>query len=111
VIEVRTSDYMMMDSLAIWVLLKFEGQGRRVLRLGDDNLTRNWEEVPDPALEVKPTLVLDNESARVLLDALLRHYQGASDMHTVRSDLLHERKRVDKLTDALIGIAAAPSPR
>ena len=41
-----------------------------------------------------------------LLDALLRHYQGASDMHTVRADLLHERGRVDKLTDAMIKIAA-----
>jgi hypothetical protein len=43
------------------------------------------------------TFRLQDEAARALLDALLRHYQGASDMHTVRSDLLHERGRVDNL--------------
>lgn len=104
-IEVRTSDYMMMDGLAVWILMNFEGQDRRVLRIGDDGLTREWEEVPLPAVEVKPTIVLNNDSGRALLEALLRHYQGASDMHTVRADLLHERGRVDKITDALIDIA------
>jgi hypothetical protein len=104
VIEVRTSDYMMMDSLAIWVIQKWEGQNKRVLHIHGTS-AREWEEV-DPLAQPEPTIVLDNDAGHALLDALLRHYQGASDMHTVRSDLLHERKRVDKLTDALIGIAA-----
>ena len=58
--------------------------------------------VSEPAV----TIALDDDEARALLDALLRHYQGASDMHTVRSDLLHERARVDKLTEAIIRIAS-----
>lgn len=52
-----------------------------------------------------PTMLLTNDLARALLDALMRHYQGASDMHTVRADLLHERGRVDKLVTAVIDLA------
>lgn len=101
-IDVRVSDDFMVDGLAIWISLK-QGQSRRLLRLGTQG-ERTWEEI-DPQTNVEPTLKLDGESARSLLDALLRHYQGASDMHTVRSDLLHERGRVDKLTAAVIAIA------
>lgn len=98
---------MMADGLAIWVTMKFEGQNRRVLRAHGGLPSREWEEITDPAAAVEPTIVLESDAARSLLDALLRHYQGASDMHTVRADLLHERGRVDKLTDAVIRIAGA----
>lgn len=103
-IEVRVSDDFMIDGLAIYISQKVAGMGRQILRL-HDNGTQGWELVEQPATITDPTLKLDGDSARALLDALLRHYQGASDMHTVRSDLLHERGRVDKLTDAVIAIA------
>lgn len=71
----------------------------------DGSVYSVWEQIPDDTLATSPTLTLGDDEARALLDALMRHYQGASDMHTVRQDLLHERGRVDKLTEAMIGIA------
>jgi hypothetical protein len=49
-----------------------------------------------------PALRMPDEMARALLDALSAHYGGTSDTRTLRSDLLHERGRVDKVTGALI---------
>jgi hypothetical protein len=54
---------------------------------------------------VQPTLVLQDDMARALLDALMHHYQGAEDTRAVRRDYDAERARVDKLTDALISLA------
>jgi hypothetical protein len=102
VFDVRVSDDFIIDGLAIWVSLK-DGDSRRVLRLGGDR-GHEWQQV-EPATATEPTLQLPGEAARALLDALLRHYEGASDMHTVRSDLLHERGRVDKLIDVISQIA------
>lgn len=65
----------------------------------------HFDPVEDTMAVQKPTLTLSNDAARALLDALTRHYQGASDMHTVRADLLHERGRVDKLMTAVIDLA------
>ncbi len=101
-IDVRVTDDYMIDGLAIFVSAKLHGDGRtrQLLRLGAGG-SQTWEDV-DTHTNVEPTLKLPGEAARALLDALLRHYEGASDQRTVRSDLLHERGRVDKLTDALI---------
>lgn len=51
------------------------------------------------------TFSLPDEFARALLEKLLQYYQGASDMHTVRADLLHERGRVDKMIETISNIA------
>lgn len=104
-IQARVSDYMLMDGVAVMITDKREGGNRRVRRFHRDTNVVEWEEITDPAIGVEATMILSNDEARALLDALLRHYQGASDMHTVRSDLLHERARVDKLTDAVIEAA------
>jgi hypothetical protein len=105
VIEVRVSDYMMVGGIAVQVTHR-QGDGpRSVLKM--NGAMREWEEVSGQITTSPPvTLALEDGEALALLDALLRHYQGASDMHTVRSDLLHERGRVDKLTDAMIRIAS-----
>lgn len=103
-IEARISDRMMADGIAAWIVMRDDGRVTRVLRPDGDFMT--WDEVPEPLAEIRPTFTLEGECARALLDALLRHYQGASDMHTVRADLLHERGRVDRLTDAVIRIAS-----
>jgi hypothetical protein len=91
----------------ISVRITMENDDRRLIMVpGEDGYTR-WEEFnPQQVLTDGPALTirLPDEAGRALLDALLRHYQGASDMHTIRSDLLHERGRVDKLTDAFIRI-------
>jgi hypothetical protein len=65
----------------------------------------SWETVEDPTAEIAPTLFLGHEEARVLLDALAQHYQGASDMRLLRADRDHERGRVDKLLDVVAEIA------
>lgn len=79
-----------------------------VMRLqGEDGRApwTSWETVEDPTAEIAPTLFLGHEEARVLLDALAQHYQGASDMRLLRADRDHERGRVDKLLDVVSEIA------
>lgn len=58
---------------------------------------------------LSPTITLHESAARSLLDQLLQHFQGATDLHTVRADLLHERDRRDRLEDSLTRIAEAKS--
>jgi len=93
------------DGIAVRITLEQEG-GRLIMHVGSDAMT-SWEPFsPQPVSGNGITMHLQDEAARALLDALLRYYEGASDMHTVRSDLLHERGRVDRLTDALIRMTA-----
>lgn len=92
----------MVDGVAIYVSMKMD-HGRKLLRLGPHG-QQEWAD-HDPLTNAEPTLKLDGEAARALLDALLRHYEGASDMHIARQDLIHERNRVDKLTSGLMQIA------
>lgn len=109
-IEVQLSDsYAFSAGVGIRFLRKFGDGSRQILRLGDGIATRAWEEASDLVMMENPaTLVLEEDEARALLEALLRRYQGASDMHTVRSDLLHERGRVDKLLATVTDLAARP---
>jgi len=75
----------------------------RALRIGQ-GYEREWEEVTEYAGH-GPTLVLEEDEARALLDALTRYYSGAEDTRALRKDYDAERGRVDKLTDAVIGLA------
>lgn len=100
--RVFITDDFMSGGVAISLGLK-HGSGTSIMRVGESGRTQ-LEEV-DPMMTTDPTIRLPEEFGRALLEGLLRFYQGASDMHTVRSDLLHERGRVDKLTDAMIEIA------
>jgi hypothetical protein len=101
--EVRISDDFMIDGVAIYIAIKDGPGSRRLLRLHEDG-SQEWKEIA-PLTTTEPTLKIPGEAAQALLDSLLRHYQGASDMHTVRADLLNERNRVDKLSSALMQIA------
>lgn len=83
--------------IAVWI----DMPGRGVWRPGDGGGT--WTPVTDPAVAVDPTFVLDDELARVLLDGLAEYYGGTGSVRTLRADLEHERKRVDKMIDNLIG--------
>jgi len=100
--EAHVSDDFMIDGVAVYISLKHD-HGRQILHISSDG-TQEWAD-HEPLAPAEPTLKLPGEAARALLDALLRHYEGAPDMRTARQDLLHERGRVDKLTDAVIGIA------
>ena len=101
--DVHVSDDFMIDGVAIYVSIKHT-HGRQILQLGEDG-RQTWTDHEPLGVVAQPTLKLPGEAARALLDALLRHYQGAADTQTLRSDLLHERNRVDKITSGLLQIA------
>jgi hypothetical protein len=89
--------------LAVWVDLPGRGIWRPAVATDDDpHPAQRWEPVTDPAVQVAPSLLIDDEIGRVLLDALAAHYGGTGEVQTMRADLLHERKRVDKLIDNLL---------
>lgn len=62
---------------------------------------------PDWSNGAKPTLSLTEAEARALLEALAAHFGGTGPARAARDDFLHERGRVDKLTDALIRAVSA----
>lgn len=81
----------------------------RILRLAPRDgektaASAGWEDV-GPNEPFEPTLVLDDELARPLLDALCRHYSGAEDTRALRRDYERERSRVDVLVDHLGQVA------
>lgn len=89
-----------------------------ILRLKprDDDKTivfGEWEECQanEP---VVPTIVIGDEWARPLLDALTGYYSGSEDTRALRRDYDHERKRVDQLIGHLAmvthAIAGGPEP-
>lgn len=59
-------------------------------------------EVREPH-EIAPTLTIPDEMARLLMDALIQHYGGATSTRQLRSDFEHERKRVDRMIESMIG--------
>lgn len=67
--------------------------------------TQSAEVQPSGAYMSQPSLKLDDGLGRALLDALAEHYGNSSGGRQQRADFEHERKRVDKLTDAVITLA------
>ncbi len=100
-VQAYVGDNYMADGLNISLILK--GDVRQILRIHPDG-HRTYDVLDNSGSAVPPTMILSHEDARALLDALLSRYEGASDMHTVRADLLVERARADKLTATLIGV-------
>lgn len=95
------------DHVAIAIVLQHNQDERSVMHFSEEGYAR-WDPVEPFHLGgqgTTPTFTIPNGTARALLDALMRHYQGASDMHTVRSDLLHERGRVDRLITAVVDLS------
>lgn len=75
-----------------------------IMRLNDG--TPRWESL-EPMVVTEPTLRIDDDSARALLDALTRYYHGAEDTRALRKDYDGERARVDKLTATLGDVVKA----
>jgi hypothetical protein len=76
-----------------------------ILRLGTATRFEAWEPITDPCVQIEPTIRLDVTSARAVLDSLQRHFNGDSDTRALRKDYDAERARVDRLLDAVTGIA------
>lgn len=96
-IRVQISDSMLADGIAVRIALRHSATDFYIGKISESGYMtfEPYDAVggSDPGV----TFSLNDDFARALLDALLRYYQGASDMHTVRSDLIKERERVDKL--------------
>jgi hypothetical protein len=88
-------------AVAVYLVEGDEGQERYIQRhIGGDVWQR--ELLPAAAAtQIEPSLTLSNGQARALLDALSSHYAGASDTRQLRADYDAERRRVDKMLDAL----------
>lgn len=83
------------------------GDGRRLLVRPMELVIESTDRT-EAAYVSTPALRLPDELGLVLLDALAAHYGGAVDARTARADLLAERKRADRLIEALIAVATKP---
>lgn len=70
----------------------------------DGSTYTSWNLV-QPGDTVAPTMHLAMDEAQALLAALHSHFQGVDDQRALRADYDAERRRVDRLTDAVIEIA------
>lgn len=102
--EVHVTDNFMVDGLSVYISLKHSAMERTLMRVSDHGSSRF--EAIEPMMQTDPTFTIPGEAGRALLDALIRHYQGGGDLHALRQDYDAERRRVDKLTDAVITIAS-----
>lgn len=69
-----------------------------------------WLELPPNGQAVdekilQPTMILPWDTGRALLEALVRHYNGAEDTRALRRDYDAERKRVDEQSKVIADIA------
>lgn len=109
-IRVHVSDSPGFDGIQVFVVRYEDGSPRFILQLDSATSSPSWAALPDVNIAPLPTLVLTDEVARSLLDALTRHYQGAEDTRALRRDYDAERGRVDRLIDAVVTIALAEPP-
>jgi hypothetical protein len=94
--------------LGVRIVRKLPDGTRSILKFTQDG-GREWQEIEDLVAGgngVNLTMALEDDEARQLLQELLNHYQGATDMHTVRADLIHERGRVDKMMEHVMSVNA-----
>jgi hypothetical protein len=87
---------MIFGSLHVAIVDQSEdGHVRQILRVTDDPFAASWEDIDHNAGDVAPTLKLPGEAGRALLDALVRHYDGAEDTRALRADYDAALKRAD----------------
>lgn len=102
--EMKIQDNFQADGIDIFVSIKNPGSDRRILIAENNRMV--WKEVtPATSLNLPTsTITLTDDAAKELLNELLRHYAGSEDLRTVRSDLMHERRRVDQYQTAVLQI-------
>jgi hypothetical protein len=100
-------DYLMGNVRFCLVQLVGDDHMNVVTQLGSGGGVRETR----PAHSDVEFLSLPESAARALLDALSQHFGGTGDTRQMRRDLDAERKRVDKLTDAVIAIATTNGSR
>ncbi len=109
-IRVSISDSFQVDGIAIYIGLSY-GQGDiRAMHISDDGGLSPVMERVDPAVISNPTIRLSSDFALALRDALNRYYGDTYDDRALRADYKEERRRTDKLTDAIIELARNAYP-
>lgn len=101
-----TDDYMV-DGISIFMALRFGPMEMQMLRFPEGYAI---SEPVDPAATGNPTMRISHEFGRELRDALNRYYGDTYDDRALRADYKDERRRNDKLTDAIIEIARFANP-
>lgn len=89
-------DRRLYGGVSIWLLDRHTGEKR--VMVPHEPVFETFDE----HTTVPPSLVLGDEMARVLLDALAAYFGGTGEVQTLRRDYDAERKRVDKMIEALI---------
>jgi hypothetical protein len=93
------------QGVGLWLIERRAIDGVPVTTVGQP-VSLVYADLPEAAAAPEtPTLNLSDDMARAMLDALSAHYGGHSDTRTLRRDYDDERKRVDRLTDAIIQVA------
>lgn len=100
------------DGVAVWLSLKrwWDGAARLSIVQPVELVLSDVDQPEAVDINQGPTLRLTDDMARALLDALVQHYGGHSNVQTLRRDYDAERARVDKMTAALISIATRAAP-
>lgn len=80
------------------------GSGVMILRLTDSGTAWESLDVDDLTTPQEPTFRLPSDAGRALLDALMRHYNGAEDTRALRRDYDAERKRADEQAKVLADV-------
>jgi hypothetical protein len=89
-------NYARLDGLSVWLVDRRSGR-----TMAAEPVEFTMSEVIEQGVERAPSFVLDEGTARALLDALAAHFGGTSEVQTLRRDYLAERKRVDRFIDHL----------
>ncbi len=87
------------DNISISFGMSLGSEGVTKIARIDDHGTIRWEDFEPGS---SPTLRIDSDVARALLEELTRFFHGAGDTRALRRDYDSERQRVDVLTRALM---------
>ncbi len=96
----------LIDGVSIVIATRLEDGRKMVYRPGGDEIVDGQQAT---VADHGPSLRLREDQARALFDALAEHFGHAAGGQQQRADFLHERGRVDKLTDAVIRMAVGIS--
>lgn len=112
-IHVHVTDNHFNQGVRVYVINDL-GDEKRILRNPGRSGFDSWETL-EPNTDVEPTFALGDDASRALLEALVRHYQGAEDTRALRRDYDAERRRVDEqaklIADVLRSVTSAGGQR
>lgn len=102
-VRARIEPDLAYDGVALHIVRRFNRDQveQATLGVGPEGGWLEWA-AHDRLAMTTPVLRLDEETARVLCDALVRHFHGTLAEQQLRADYEHERGRVDRMLGALL---------